>query len=74
MIKPAQELLQWETLDNSHHRLKVPGGWIMKAYEEVTHDRGDSGMDQGWDFRVSICFVPDAKHEWLSVHKILYNK
>lgn len=39
----------WEAIDSDTFRLKVPGGWLVKAY-------GRSAP--------SICFVPDLDHEW----------
>ncbi len=58
--------LEWEIIDGYHQRLKVPGGWILKATEDVIHDQGEygQGMVGGWDFRIAICFVPDTDHKW----------
>ncbi len=58
--------LEWEIIDPYHQRAKVPGGWIFKALEDVSHDKScdGHGMDSGWDYRVAICFVPDPNHEW----------
>jgi hypothetical protein len=56
-----------EQIDDNHQRAKVPGGWIVKAYEDVIHitPEHDDYTRQGWDFRVAMCFVPDPKHEWV---------
>jgi len=54
----------WESLDSYTCRLKVFGGWIVKVLEDVVHDTTNQGLVDGWDFRVSTCYVPDAKHEW----------
>ena len=56
---------EWETIDNFHSRAKVPGGWVVKAIEDVSHDRPEhGGMVSGWDYRPAICFIPDPNHEW----------
>lgn len=54
---------EWEEIDNFHSRAKVFGGWIVKSMEDVMHNT-DDGMNFGWDWRVAMAFVPDAKHEW----------
>ncbi len=58
--------LVWEIIDSFHQRAKVPGGWLVKAYEDVVQDRSESGQGliPGWDFRISMCFVPDPYHDW----------
>ena len=52
--------MKWENIDDYHKRAKVQGGWLVKAYENVHHEI-DGG---GYDFRVSMCFVPDKMHLW----------
>lgn len=58
--------LNWESMDNYHERVKIFGGWLVKAREEVMHDRSEfgQGMIGGWDWRLTMCFVPDPNHEW----------
>jgi hypothetical protein len=56
--------LEWEDIDLHHSRAKILGGWLVKAYENVVHNTG-SGMQDGWDWRVAMCFVPDPNHEWV---------
>jgi hypothetical protein len=58
--------LKWEKIDNSYERAKVFGGWILKVCDEVMHDRSEfgQGMVGGWDWRSSICFIPDPDHLW----------
>ena len=56
--------LEWEQLDEYHQRAKVFGGWLVKAYEDVIHNHEFNGMVSGWDFRATMAFVPDPKHEW----------
>ena len=55
--------LEWEDIDGWHQRAKVYGGWLVKAIEPVAINTG-SEIGTGWDCRISICFVPDANHEW----------
>ena len=55
--------LEFENIDSHHQRARVPGGWLVKAYEEVTHAT-DHGNYQGWDLRIAMTFVPDPNHEW----------
>lgn len=58
--------LTWEQIDYYHQRAKVPGGWLVKAYEDVTHDGTNMGhgMVNGWDWRVTMCFLPDPQYRW----------
>ena len=57
--------LNWEIIDDYHQRAKVPGGWLVKAYEDVVHTDGvDGGMESGFDLRIAMCFVPDPAHLW----------
>ena len=59
--------LNWEKIDDHHKRVRVHGGWLVKAFEDVCHDKSayGKGMMPGWDFRIAICFVPDPNHEWI---------
>jgi len=58
--------MDFETIDDWNERAKVFGGWIVKTHASVYHTNidgcGTSG--DGWDWRVSTCFVPDVNHEW----------
>lgn len=58
--------IEWEDIDPFHKRAKIPGGWLVKAFEDVMHDRSDygQGMVGGWEWRIAMCFVPDPNHEW----------
>lgn len=57
--------MEWEQIDEWHERAKVFGGWIVKTNSSVFHlDNGVSQGGEGWDWRISTCFVPDVKHEW----------
>jgi len=55
---------EFENIDDFHDRAKVPGGWLVKAYEDVVHDTDSSGKVGGWDWRVAMAFVPDPDHSW----------
>lgn len=56
----------WEDIDSYHRRTKVFGGWLVKAYEDVcTVGTGYTALGQtGYEWRVTMCFVPDFNHEW----------
>ena len=57
--------MDFEQIDDWHQRAKVFGGWLVKAYEGVHHpDNGISAGGDGWDWRVSMAFVPDPDHKW----------
>jgi hypothetical protein len=57
---------EWEQIDDWHQRTKVFGGWIVKTHESVFHANTDGAgsSGDGWDWRISTCFVPDVKWEW----------
>jgi len=59
-------ILTWEKIDEHHQRTSIHGGWLVKTYEDVYEDRSaqGSGMVCGWQWRISMCFVPDPNHEW----------
>lgn len=56
--------MEWEEIENNLHRSKVYGGWLVKTTEPVYHNTEHLGVVDGWDWRTSICFVPDANHAW----------
>jgi hypothetical protein len=57
--------MDFEQIDDTHQRAKVFGGWIVKAFEGVYHtENGFSSGGDGWDWRVSMAFVPDPNYEW----------
>jgi hypothetical protein len=55
---------KFEKIDAEHFRTKVPGGWIVKAYERVVHNSDINGMIDGWDWRIAMVFIPDQFHKW----------
>jgi hypothetical protein len=54
--------LEWEYIDNWHKRAKIPGGWLVKAYEDIVQPSRE--FRTGWDWRIAMCFVPDPNYEW----------
>jgi hypothetical protein len=55
---------KWQDIEgNKLQRAKVFGGWLIKTTEPVCH-AGIVSTEYGFDYRVSICFMPDKKHEW----------
>ena len=57
--------MKFEQIDDNHQRAKVFGGWLVKAYENVMHNMVDQELNDGWDWRVAMTFVPDPKHQWI---------
>lgn len=57
---------KFEHIDDEIYRAKVLGGWIVKIYED-THVslHQDQHPQIGYEWRISTCFVPDPKHEWV---------
>lgn len=56
---------KFEQIDSHHQRAKVPGGWLVKVFEDVTTYLGeDRGIVDGYNWRIAMTFVPDPKHEW----------
>ena len=45
--------LEWKTMTKSSDRLKVPGGWIVRAF--MYHSTGCA---------IAMTFVSDPTHEW----------
>lgn len=56
--------MNWEQIDAYHQRAKVLGGWLVKAFQDVSIYTEHAGMQSGWDFTACMSFVPDANHEW----------
>lgn len=44
---------KWEEIDGFTHRLKVPGGWIVRSEYEFEED-----------FSTAITFLPDPNWTW----------
>lgn len=57
-------ILEWEQIDDHHQRAKIYGGWLVKTFENVSHITDVNGHMDGYDWRVSMCFVPDQDHKW----------
>ena len=61
--------LKWEEVPSeihstNYHRTKIFGGWLVEACTGVSHVIEPLRLEDGWDWRISIIFVPDANHEW----------
>ena len=56
--------MEWEQIDDYHHRAKVHGGWLVKANENVRTNTVDGGWEHGYEWTVSMCFVPDPMYAW----------
>ncbi len=57
--------MEWEDIDEENQRAKVFGGWIVKTHESVYHpENGFGASGDGFDWRVSTCFVPDPEYKW----------
>jgi hypothetical protein len=68
--------IEWEPIDSNHSnyitRAKVFGGWLVMSTDEVQTqipEQWGQGLvsfrnEEGYQWRTSICFVPDPKHEW----------
>lgn len=68
-------MLQWETIEQESatniHRAKIYGGWLVMSTCDVNTQLNDVNYniptfrnEQGYEWRNSICFVPDRNHEW----------
>ena len=59
--------IKWETLTTdiavTIQRAQVPGGWLVISVDEVITP--NTLNDTGYEWRSSICFMPDPNHEWL---------
>lgn len=53
----------WENIDNYHRRTRVFGGWLVKAYEDI-HEFINDEITSGYNWRVSMTFVPDPMELW----------
>jgi hypothetical protein len=57
--------MEWETIEYNLFRTKVPNGWLVKISEHVmTNMHPNSIASEGYEWRSSICFVPDEGHYW----------
>lgn len=64
--------LEWESIEsntsNYIQRAKVFGGWLVMSTDDVQTSvytgYTQPENQQGHEFRTSITFVPDLKHEW----------
>ncbi len=49
-------------------RAQVPGGWLVRVVSDVrspvNYGEGEPRFEEGYEWRDSVCFMPDPKHEW----------
>ncbi len=67
--------LDWEELDSSdgfyYRRAKVFGGWLVNCSADVMspiytgYTIPPYEYKQGYEWRISITFVPDPNHQWI---------
>jgi hypothetical protein len=60
--------LNWEAIDRVENiaRAKVFGGWLIKQLDDVmTVMHAETHGQVGYEWRQSICFIPDPHHEWV---------
>lgn len=65
--------MNWEKVEHGHGnqiaRAAIYGGWLVLSQDNVNSvlpSKYGNGIknDQGWEWRTSICFVPDPEHKW----------
>lgn len=58
--------LEWENIESNTstfiRRAKVFGEWLVSATEDVRVENMPNHY--GFEWRTSITFIPDPKHEW----------
>jgi hypothetical protein len=56
----------WEQIDNYTKRARIPNrGWLVVYVEEVMTYLGPDAPNQiGYEYRPSMCFVPDQGGHW----------
>lgn len=72
-LKNKHTMLKWEEIDHDLgfyvRRTKVFGGWLVTTTSDVYTVRNDGSggiyNEAGYEWRTSITFVPDPKHEWI---------
>ena len=65
MVKQSKEL-HFEPVPSDRfdvYRAKVPGGWLVATSNDAVVTIHDI-VQEGYQWRTSITFMPDPKHEW----------
>lgn len=63
--------IEWEYIEEANgiahtERAKVHGGWLVKRTLDVLVSLHEEQTKQeGYEWRESLCFVPDPNHEWV---------
>lgn len=57
--------LVWEDVEDRIFRAKVFGGWLVRYCDDVhmSFDK-DIRPQEGYEWRNSLVFIPNIKHEW----------
>ncbi len=64
-------MITFEALPNNFRynmeRAKVPGGWLVRECTDCAHIGPELNeyITTGYDWRVTLTFVPDPEHKWL---------
>lgn len=63
--------LKWELIDKDGtaqiNRAPIFGGWLVLVTDNVCNNltsNGQGPLEQGYEWRNNLTFVPDPKHEW----------
>lgn len=58
---------KWEKVEDGMYRTRTPSGWLVRESSEVAHIGNDKNeyITTGYDWRVSLTFVPDPDGLWL---------
>lgn len=61
--------MRWEQAGRNTARAKVPGGWIVKHFEQyaMKPPAGIIGAQPKIGVNMAMCFIPDPEHEWTIV-------
>ena len=68
-VSPIDEFFRgkkivWEKIGGKKgktERAAVPGGWLVRVLEPIAREV-HGRMEYGWEFSVSVTFVPDPEH------------
>lgn len=68
-VKPTLAI-EWEEIQQPNsgylYRAKVFGGWLVRDVQDVSQFYADRGIEAGYSWTTSICFIPDPLHQWLT--------
>ena len=65
MIIENSPELDWERVGADTERAKVFGGWlVLRRLDVLVSLHEDMQPQHGYEWRETMCFVPDVNHEW----------